>query len=1347
MLPLLVILFALLGLRPAWGAPAVGHAAWDVRDGLPLNGVSDVLLGPDGYLWVATFDGVVRFDGVRFSRVLPRDGPGWPSARVSSLRVAPDGAVWAQTGPGWLVRIDPRTDALQVFKGEQLKPAADGTVWTVSGGEVSHLGPDGLLPFDAPALRGRHVQDVEPDASGGVWCQTETALTRISADGAAWSLDVAALEIGTPKWLFQGGDGSVWVAGDQGLARLPERADDAPLLLRVGGRPWGAVAVAVSPDPDGALWVATEQDLFQWRDGQVLPLMAESPGRPPSPFRVVGPDGTTWVANRRTVLREGEVVFRVGPGDGITSIATDHEGALWVGTRRSGLHQIQSALFASIGLSDGLRSDNVYAIAEGRDGLWIAGSDTWLSRWSKGQMRGLGAAEGLPEDIAAILEDQQGVLWVGARDQGLLRSPGPAHARFAPVVEVGSGGVHALFQRGNGDLLVGLEGGLWRRRDDRWDRLDDVWGLPSAAVRAIAETRDGTLWLGTEGAGVIRMQGEVGARWSASEGAADMIRAILPVDGGAWVGTEDQGMLFFDARGPTGIRLGPAEGLPDKVVHALVPDGRGAIWGNSNKGLFRVDAAALHRFTLGGPSPAIDRYSQQDGLPDQEGNGGNHHAGLLLSDGMLAFANQRGVVLVDPTRLARPGPLAGLRIEALTAGDQRFPAADPVTLAPNQRTFELSYTALSFRSPARTRFQHRLLGLETDWVSAGDQRLARYTAVPQGSYTFELRATDGAGNASASIERLAIVVQPHLTETLTFRAALVLLGLVGIGAAWLVRDRALRRRAEELTALVAQQTAQLTADNAALQASRALVRVQAERLAEIDRLKTRYFSNLSHELRTPLTLVLGPLDDVLGGRNGSVPAASRRPLELARRSAQHLFGLVNQLLDVVKIDAGQLRLRLEVTDLGALVQAVTQDLGALAERRRQRFTVQVPSSPVPVALDRRESAKIITNLVTNAIKYTPVGGAISVRLSVGEGGARLEVQDTGPGIPVDQQKRIFERFYMADISGDVQPGTGLGLALARELTELHGWTLTVQSSPGQGSTFAVELPLSDAPVLPLEPTGPGMMEDLPLPEPAEPDDREDVTTVLVVDDNPDIRGWIRARLGERFRVIEAGDGQEGLARTRAERPDLVVTDLMMPVLDGIGFLRAVRADPELEGLPVVMLTARGSVEAQVEGLSRGADVYLTKPFSSEVLLAQVESLILQRQRLRARLAAQAHAAPADEALLSADARYLLKIKAAIRAGMAQPEFGIQELADAVAQDRSHLYRRVAALTGKTPSELLREARLDEAARLLRARAGNISEVGYAVGFNSMAHFSTAFRKHFGASPTAWLAEQGGDASA
>ena len=380
------------------------------------------------------------------------------------------------------------------------------------------------------------------------------------------------------------------------------------------------------------------------------------------------------------------------------------------------------------------------------------------------------------------------------------------------------------------------------------------------------------------------------------------------------------------------------------------------------------------------------------------------------------------------------------------------------------------------------------------------------------------------------------------------------------------------------------------------------------------------------------------------------------------------------------------------------------------------------------------------------MKYTPPGGSGRVGLDRTAAHARVWVEDTGPGIPEAEQARIFERFYMAaGAESDVQPGTGLGLALARELTELHAGTLAVESRPGVGSRFVVTLPLVDAPVVALGdedgPVAPEPVQDEAIPPPAADEDR---ACVLVVDDNADIRSWLRGVLGARYQVLEAPDGVAALRIARANLPDLVITDLIMPVLDGLGLVRGLRADPELDWLPIVLLTARGSEEDQVNGLERGADVYLTKPFSSAVLLAQVEGLLHQRERLRLRFGAAAPAVVPEEPddLVSADARYLQKIREAVHAHLSDPDFGVQELADAVHQDRSHLFRRMKELTGDTPSALLREERLLRGASLIEARAGNISEIAYAVGFRSVAHFSTAFRERFGQSPTAWVRERG-----
>lgn len=334
MFAVLFVLSLWLARAPAWGAPAVGHAAWDVRDGLPLNGISSVILGPDGYLWVATFGGVVRFDGVSFRPIAPSEGPGWPSTRAVELRASPDGRVWVLLEQGWVVAVDPATDALRVFEGEQLKIGPDGAVWTVHDGAVRRLGWDGAVAFDPPALAGQRVIDVEPGPDGGLWTVSADAVVLVPADGTSRAWSVASLEIGAPVRLLRGEDGEIWVTGDRALAHLPETAAEAPFVLHVDGAPWGAEAVGVAPEPDGAWLVGTEHNLSLWRDGQATPLLDDRPGRPPFRFRVTGSDGARWVATRNAVLRDGAAVFRTDPGDGVIAIAPDADGALWVGIRR-----------------------------------------------------------------------------------------------------------------------------------------------------------------------------------------------------------------------------------------------------------------------------------------------------------------------------------------------------------------------------------------------------------------------------------------------------------------------------------------------------------------------------------------------------------------------------------------------------------------------------------------------------------------------------------------------------------------------------------------------------------------------------------------------------------------------------------------------------------------------------------------------------------------------------------------------------------------------------------------------------------------------------------------------------
>ena len=538
---------------------------------------------------------------------------------------------------------------------------------------------------------------------------------------------------------------------------------------------------------------------------------------------------------------------------------------------------------------------------------------------------------------------------------------------------------------------------------------------------------------------------------------------------------------------------------------------------------------------------------------------------------------------------------------------------------------------------------------------------------------------------------------------------------------------------------------------------------QARRLAEVDELKSRLFANLSHELRTPLTLALGPLKDLERGDHGPLGPEVAWQVALARSNAERLLALVEELLDLARSESGRLEIRARRLDLASFLEEQYERFAGLADRQGidYRFISRVES--VEIWADPTQIEKLFANLLSNALRHTARGGVVELTLEDPslDGTVAASVRDDGEGIPEDEQELIFDRFYRVDRSlHRAEGGTGLGLPLAREIAELHGGELTVSSEVGAGSLFRVELKLGSSHFAPsqlrhpesaAEEPGPPLAEPgTGLPEAAEPafDLPDDRTTILVVDDHPDVRGYVRRHLEPRFRVVEAANGARGLRQARRSTPDLVVTDLLMPEMDGLELVRRLKADPELEYVPVVLLTAKDSRESRIEGLEAEADDYLTKPFEALELLARIDNLIRQRRRLRERFGAGAGAAvelpvaPKDR--LDADDRALLeRVRGAIDENLGDEEFNVAKLATQLAMDRTHLFRRVKTITGRPPSELILEMRLARAAQLLERGEGGVGEVAVAVGFKSVSHFGERFRRSYGASPSAFARSGGG----
>jgi signal transduction histidine kinase/DNA-binding response OmpR family regulator len=575
-----------------------------------------------------------------------------------------------------------------------------------------------------------------------------------------------------------------------------------------------------------------------------------------------------------------------------------------------------------------------------------------------------------------------------------------------------------------------------------------------------------------------------------------------------------------------------------------------------------------------------------------------------------------------------------------------------------------------------------------------------------------------------------------------------------LAAGWTARRRTRRLEAERvrLSRLVEERTVEL--------------KHQTEQLAAEQEAKNRFFANVSHELRTPLTLTLGPLEDAASGRQGQLPAGAARSVDMALRNARHLRNLIDQVLDVGRLEAGRMPISAQEGDLGSFVQRIAERFAPAAKRAGKVLDLEGVEGGVEVFFDPTHFERIVSNLLSNAFKFTPPGGRISVRVFRREDPlqirAVLEVKDSGAGIAAHDLPRVFDRYFQASRTVADQPGTGIGLALVKELVELHGGTVSAESEAGRGATFRLDLRLGRS-HFDDEEVEPGLAvtqrEDEEAEEAEEADfyvpaeteatemhqanlESDDTTTLLIVDDNAELRGFLRQRFSALYRILEASEGGAALELCRRRLPDLVIADVMMPGMDGLELTRRLKADRDLEFVPVILLTSRSATEDAVNGLGEGADDYLRKPFESDELQARIDRLISSRRQLRARFAAP----EAVTGLNGNDADFDRRLLAAIENQIEAGELSVKSLADSMAMDRTHLYRRVQALRGVTPQDLIRKAKLQTAARMLAGREGTVTEVAYSVGFKSLGHFSDSFRRHFGVPPSRWAEEAAVDTS-
>lgn len=1340
--------------------PAFTLDHWTVEDGLPVNSVNQVIQTPDGYIWMATFDGLVRFDGVRFQVYKSSGFPGLPGNRMQRLTYSSDGAIWIQLEDDRLVKFHEGQFHLMGpsdgLNGGRIycfyKPENSDDLLFCSSGGVTVYRNGQLSPY-RPEIFDHPVIYIYINNNGIIWYKdgNDLSLYRLE-DNRKTRLGSASYLTETTPALTTKGGATLFSLRD--IHRY-ENGEIQTLQTNLGNLhivDFHEGGVHFKDYADGDVLAATlRKGLLRIRGDSVSVIIPEFRGNELGNF--LETEDALWLMGTRSIYRNGKRVF--GFEDKIRQILYDREGSFWIGSESAGLFRLKPSRFTIIGEEEGLPNRNIYPVFQTTDStFWIGTHGNGVVRY-KNEVLGNYTVWPNGGFVRSFAELSTGELLASFLDKGIYRY-NAARDEFEPISTppsqpdlVRTFSIEALFEDSRQRLWAGSTHGLFWKEDGVWNKVPEALSNAEFAVRSIAEAPDSSLWMATAGQGLLHFKDNSFTTYSAIQGLAsnrvrslfvDTLPGLTASDYVLWVGTEDKGLNRIPVR--KGIpkmesitAYNQQNGLYDNVIHQILSDDFGRFWMSTNRGIFWVSRGQLNRFARGEISSIYSAsFTERDGLRNREANGGVFPAGIQALDGRLWFPTQNGLAGINPAEIMRNELPTPVYIEEISSDEGHLitPQNGLLTLKPRQRNFEINYTGLSYLTPDKLRFRYRLKGFNSQWIEAGTRRTAFYTNVPAGSYTFEVQVAGNEEFWSESPATLPIVVQPYFYERAIFYIFIGLL-LVLLGIAFVhQRTQHLEKRQKELENSVRERTKEIS--------------LQKEIIEHQAKAQQRFFTNISHELRTPLTLTIGPLEDLKTGESGLNESVASK-VSLALRNARRLLLLVSEILDISRLEASENKLLVTRQDLGQFVKAIAQNFISLAHRKNIHYTINVPYK-VDAWFSQDQIEKVITNLLSNAFKFTEDHHEISVSLSQSEDEAIIEVSDTGMGISPHELPFIFDRFYQSSNSGSRQQhGTGIGLALVKHLVELHGGAISAESVLGKGTTFKLRFPLNahelphaeiEKNVYPRMATFPAMVdgEHIPALQNNSALEHEDQTTVLVVEDNRELRQFVADHLREHYRVIEAVDGKDGLEKAKKCLPDLVVSDVMMPELDGFEFVKSLRADPLINFIPVILLTGKDTKKDTISGLEHGANDYLVKPFAMDELKARLNSLLRAQKLLRIKLEENRPVISLkNDALKSADQEFIEKVYAAIEEHLCEPTLSVEKLASLVAVGRTTLHRKLTKIANETPVQLIRRCRLERAKFMIESKSGTISEIAYSVGFESISWFSKCFKEQYHISPS------------
>lgn len=786
------------------------------------------------------------------------------------------------------------------------------------------------------------------------------------------------------------------------------------------------------------------------------------------------------------------------------------------------------------------------------------------------------------------------------------------------------------------------------------------------------------------------------------------------------VATREGIIIFKDVSQPNVfVSFGAKEGLENTQVRAIQEDHDGYIWISTNGGISRLDEKNKRFYN----------YNYHDGIPMGDFMDGST---CITPDGTLFFGSQNGACYFNPRELSSPREVSPVTItqffiynKQTESRDTRLPVPISnriVELPYNQNTFNISFNVLDYTQSSQVEFSYMLEGLENAWYSTQGDNQVTFRNIPHGNYVFKVKTRFRNQEWNENAAQLTVVIAPPLWLTWYAKLGYVILFIFALYALL----RFYKRKLD-------------------LESSLEVERKQSLNKQELNEERLRFYTNITHELRTPLTLILGPLEDLLSDATLSPKHANK--ISIIHDSATRLLNLINRILEFRKTETQNRKLSVAKGDLGQLVQEVGLRYKELNPNNKVNYHIHIETEDTEIFYDADMITIILDNLMSNAAKYTSEGDITLSLRSVEENQIKyteISVSDTGHGIDAEALPHIFDRYYQAKSKYQAS-GSGIGLALVKGLSELHEGILKVESTVDTGTTFTLRLLTENT-----YPNAIHTQHDMEKkPMDAEETTITDTPTenhpiVLVVEDNADIREYIRSSFTDIYEVITAKDGKEGWELAQARIPNIIVSDIMMPVMDGIELCKRIKEDMRTSHIPVILLTAKDSLQDKEEGYASGADSYLTKPFSAKLLHSRINNLLETRKKI-ASLLALADTQPKQESAVSSlnklDNEFLQKITQIIEENLEMEKMDIAFIADKMCMSHSTLYRKIKGLTDMSANEFIRKVKMRKGVELLMSGQYTISEIAYMIGFSSVAYFRQCFKDEYGMSPSDYVKQK------